>query len=143
MINGVLTHSVEPVQQRRRRLKANLGLTDRVFRGTARGGGAIVLAIMVLVGTFLTYRALQALRIMRLPVVPTILRSRAIYQSALEGGRSAEETGDAAAAREVAEFWAFIERFAFAKRDALPPTPRALRTDLFSTLEGEAVAAGV
>ncbi|MBS0411247.1 MAG: AAA family ATPase [Proteobacteria bacterium] len=88
-------------------------------------------------------RALQALRIMRLPVVPTILRSRAIYQSALEGGRSAEETGDAAAAREVAEFWAFIERFAFAKRDALPPTPRALRTDLFSTLEGEAVAAGV
>lgn len=62
MINGVLTHSVEPVQQRRRRLKANLGLTDRVFRGTARGGGAIVLAIMVLVGTFLTYRALQALR---------------------------------------------------------------------------------
>ena len=88
-------------------------------------------------------RALQALRIMRLPVVPTILRSRAIYQSALEGGRSAEESGDVAAAREVAEFWAFIERFAFAKRDALPPTPRALRTDLFSTLEGEAVAAGI
>ena len=86
-------------------------------------------------------RALQALRIMRLPVAPIIIRSRAIYQSALESGRSAEESGDTAAAREIAEFWAFIERFAFAKRDALPPTPRAIRPDLFSAMEPEAAAA--
>lgn len=35
--------------------------TDRLFRGAARGSGAIVLAIMLLVGVFLTYRAAQAL----------------------------------------------------------------------------------
>ncbi|MCX4587006.1 phosphate ABC transporter permease subunit PstC [Streptomyces sp. NBC_01481] len=34
---------------------------DRLFRGAARGSGAIVLAIMLLVGVFLSYRALQAL----------------------------------------------------------------------------------
>ncbi|MEU3921708.1 phosphate ABC transporter permease subunit PstC [Streptomyces sp. NPDC029004] len=34
---------------------------DLLFRGVARGSGAIVLAIMLLVGVFLTYRALQAL----------------------------------------------------------------------------------
>ncbi|HEX7758136.1 MAG TPA: ParA family protein [Caulobacteraceae bacterium] len=88
-------------------------------------------------------RAQQALRIMRLPVVPTILRSRSIYQSALESGRSAEEMGDAAAAAEMAEFWTFIERFAFAKRDSLAPTPRAIRTDLFAGLEPEPAVAPV
>ena len=61
-------------------------------------------------------RAMRALATMRLPVAPTILRSRAIYQSALETGRSAEERGDVAAIREVAQFWNFIEGFAFAKR---------------------------
>ncbi|HWA61137.1 MAG TPA: AAA family ATPase [Caulobacteraceae bacterium] len=75
-------------------------------------------------------RALQALRIMRLTVAPTILRSRSIYQSALEQGRSVEEVGtDPAAAREVAEFWSFIERFAFARRDPLAVRPA--RSDLF------------
>lgn len=34
---------------------------DRLFRGAARGSGAVVLAIMLLVGVFLTYRASQAL----------------------------------------------------------------------------------
>ncbi|NMO51193.1 phosphate ABC transporter permease subunit PstC [Actinoplanes sp. TBRC 11911] len=48
--------------QPRVRLKANLEWPDRVFRGVARGGGLLVLLIMALVGTFLTYRALQALR---------------------------------------------------------------------------------
>jgi chromosome partitioning protein len=62
-------------------------------------------------------RALQALTLLRLPVAPAILRSRAIYQSALETGRSAEESDDRAAAQEIAAFWAFIERFAFAKRE--------------------------
>ncbi|MEV7281486.1 phosphate ABC transporter permease subunit PstC [Streptomyces sp. NPDC093111] len=34
---------------------------DRVFRGVARGSGALVLAVMLLVGVFLAYRAAQAL----------------------------------------------------------------------------------
>jgi phosphate transport system permease protein len=46
----------------RRRLTTNLGLSDQIFRGIARSGGGLVLVIMVLVGVFLTYRALQALK---------------------------------------------------------------------------------
>jgi hypothetical protein len=63
-------------------------------------------------------RALKALEVMRLPVVPTLLRSRAIYQSSLETGKSAEECYDVNAAREIAALWTFIERFTFGKRDA-------------------------
>lgn len=63
-------------------------------------------------------KALEALRVMRLPVAPALLRGRAIYQTALEAGRSVEESTDAAAAREVGELWAFVERFAFAARPA-------------------------
>ena len=63
-------------------------------------------------------RALRALKMMRQPVVPTILRTRAIYQTALETGRSAEERGDDAATREIVELWAFIERFVFTRREA-------------------------
>lgn len=44
-----------------RRLHADPGLPDRVFRGVARGGGGFVLAVMLLVGGFLLYRAWQAL----------------------------------------------------------------------------------
>jgi phosphate transport system permease protein len=46
----------------RRRLVANPGPADRVFRGVARGGGSLVLVLMVMVGTFLAYRAWEALR---------------------------------------------------------------------------------
>jgi phosphate transport system permease protein len=42
-------------------LVANPGPADRVFRGVARGGGTLVLVLMALVGTFLVYRAWQAL----------------------------------------------------------------------------------
>jgi chromosome partitioning protein len=66
-------------------------------------------------------RAMRALELLRLPVVPTLLRSRAIYQSSLETGRSAEESYDVNAAREIAALWAFIERFTFGKRDGPPP----------------------
>ena len=38
-----------------------------------------------------------------------IVRARAIYQTALETGRSAEEMGDAAAAREIAALWDYVE----------------------------------
>ena len=62
-------------------------------------------------------RAMRALELLRRPVVPTLLRSRAIYQSALETGRSAEECYDVNAAREIAALWAFIERFTFGKRE--------------------------
>jgi chromosome partitioning protein len=69
-------------------------------------------------------RALKALAILRLPVAPTILRARAVYQTALETGRSAEETDDRVAAREIAAFWTFVERFAFPKREAAPQAER-------------------
>jgi phosphate transport system permease protein len=45
----------------RRKLVTNAGTADKVFRGTARSGGTFVLVLMVLVGTFLAYRAWEAL----------------------------------------------------------------------------------
>ncbi len=47
---------------RPRRLHADSGTPDRVFRSVARGGGGLVLVVMLLVGGFLLYRAWQALR---------------------------------------------------------------------------------
>ena len=60
----------------------------------------------------LVKKAQEALRLMRLPVAPTIVRARAAYQSALESGRSAEE-GGGPAGREIGDLWSFIERLAF------------------------------
>jgi chromosome partitioning protein len=65
-------------------------------------------------------RGLRALAFLRLPVVPTLLRSRIIYQSALETGRSVEECYDVYATREIAALWAFIEHFGFGKGAAQP-----------------------
>ncbi len=65
-------------------------------------------------------KAMEALKLMQLPVVPAVLRSRAVYQTALESGHSAEELGAGGpAAEEVAALWAFVERFAFARRARL------------------------
>ena len=61
----------------------------------------------------LVKKAHEALRMMRLPVAPTILRSRTAYQQALESGCSAEELGPSPAAQEVAELWSFVERLTF------------------------------
>jgi chromosome partitioning protein len=62
-------------------------------------------------------KALEALRMMRLPVAPSILRARASYQNTIEAGRSAVElTPQAGGARELADLWAFVERFAFPAR---------------------------
>ncbi|WP_433530880.1 phosphate ABC transporter permease subunit PstC [Micromonospora sp. CA-263727] len=47
-----------------RRLRQRRSLSDRFFRGVFRVAGAIVLVIMLLVGTFLTLRAIPALDIM-------------------------------------------------------------------------------
>lgn len=57
-------------------------------------------------------RAQRALEFMQVPLAPVVLRSRAIYQTALETGRSAEEMTDRAAAREVAALWEFIQEAA-------------------------------
>ena len=57
----------------------------------------------------LVRRALKALDYMCAPVAPAILRTRTIYQTALETGRSAEETADQAAASEIAALWGFVE----------------------------------
>jgi chromosome partitioning protein len=70
-------------------------------------------------------RALRALEVLRLPVVPTLLRSRAIYQTALETGKSAEECYDVNASREIAALWAFVERFTFGKRADAPASESA------------------
>jgi chromosome partitioning protein len=64
-------------------------------------------------------RALEALRLMQLPVVPVVLRSRALYQTTLASGRSVEEVQDGnPAAEEVAKLWAYVEKFAFGAASA-------------------------
>ncbi|MDR3507050.1 MAG: AAA family ATPase [Caulobacteraceae bacterium] len=65
-------------------------------------------------------RAMRALEFLRVPIMPTLIRSRLIYQTALETGRSAEEAFDVSAAEEIAELWAFIETHVFEHQDALP-----------------------
>ncbi len=57
--------------QAKRRLTANAGPADMLFRGVARGGGSLVLVLMVLVGTFLAYRAWEALRVAGFSFVTT------------------------------------------------------------------------
>jgi phosphate transport system permease protein len=44
-----------------RKLTSRLSASDRAFHGVARTGGLVVLALLVLVGSFLFYRASQAL----------------------------------------------------------------------------------
>jgi len=53
----------------------------------------------------LVNRALRALDYMQANVSSTIMRSRTVYQLALETGRSAEEMSDPAAKREIAGVW--------------------------------------
>jgi chromosome partitioning protein len=56
----------------------------------------------------LVKRILKGLDYMQAPVAPVILRARTSYQTALERGRSAEETSDRAAAREIADLWDYV-----------------------------------
>ncbi|MFE7989478.1 phosphate ABC transporter permease subunit PstC [Streptomyces shenzhenensis] len=60
-----------PVDDPPRRLYADQGVADRLFRGVLRGGGTLVLAIMLLVGGFLTYRAWQALSVAKWGFITT------------------------------------------------------------------------
>jgi phosphate transport system permease protein len=50
-----------PTAPQRRALTADIGGADRAFRGIARGGGTLILVVMTLIGTFLGFRAWQAL----------------------------------------------------------------------------------
>ena len=59
-------------------------------------------------------RALEALRLMQLPVIPVVLRARSPYQTTLASGQSVEESSASnPAAEEMSRLWAYIERFAF------------------------------
>lgn len=57
----------------------------------------------------LVKRALKGLDYMQAAVAPVIVRSRSVYQTALERGRSAEEMSDRAAAAEIAALWDFVD----------------------------------
>jgi chromosome partitioning protein len=64
----------------------------------------------------LVKKAHEALRIMRLPLAPAILRARTAYQTALETGCSAEELAGSVAeqaSQEIADLWAYVARLAF------------------------------
>jgi chromosome partitioning protein len=64
-------------------------------------------------------RALEALILLRLPVITSILRARLAYQSAFERGRSVEELDPPGeAGREMADLWTFVEGFLFGHRAA-------------------------
>jgi len=68
-------------------------------------------------------RSLEALKLLRLPVVPTVLRARMAYQSAFETGRSAEEVDALGeAGREIADLWTFVDGFLFGRRAPTAPT---------------------
>jgi chromosome partitioning protein len=62
----------------------------------------------------LVRKAREAVRLMRLPLSPIVVRSRAAYQQALESGRSAEEFAPGSpAAQEMSELWRFVELVIF------------------------------
>lgn len=58
-------------------------------------------------------RALKALAVLRIPVAPTLIRSRLVYQTALEAGRSAEELDRSVAANDIAELWTYVHHAVF------------------------------
>lgn len=59
-------------------------------------------------------RAQEALRLLRLPVAPVVIRTRAPYQTVVESGRSAEELpGETPSAGEMRAFCDFVDRFVF------------------------------
>ncbi|HTK34150.1 MAG TPA: AAA family ATPase [Caulobacteraceae bacterium] len=62
-------------------------------------------------------RSVEALHLLKLPVAPTVIRSRAVYQSVVEAGRSAEElASDPVAALEMKAFCDFIDHLVFGPR---------------------------
>jgi chromosome partitioning protein len=62
-------------------------------------------------------RSIDALRLLRLPIAPVVVRARAAYQTVLESGCSVEELpGETTAAQEMGAFCDFVQRFAFGER---------------------------
>ncbi len=62
-------------------------------------------------------RSIEALKLLRLPLAPVIIRSRTAYQTALESGRSVEETAqDPVAAQEISALCAYVDRFLFGEK---------------------------
>lgn len=58
--------------------------------------------------------ALEALRLMQLPVIPSIIRSRAAYQTSFVTGRAAQEAVPGSpAAIEMERLWFYLQRFVF------------------------------
>jgi chromosome partitioning protein len=94
-------------------------------------------------------QAVDALGSLGLPLVPTGLRARSIYQSAVAEGRTAQEAApDSAAAREIELMWRHVERAIFTPRppirrgDIQPPrTPMACRAAPRAETAGRIVAA--
>jgi chromosome partitioning protein len=73
----------------------------------------------------LVKRSIEALRLLRLPVAPVVIRARAAYQTVLETGCSAEEqAAESVAAQEMAGFCAFVDRFVFGAARAEGPGER-------------------
>lgn len=67
----LLIPSVSQPPPVRRHITSRARGSDLWFRGVARSGGGLVLVIMVMVGTFLTYRAWQALSAAKLSFLTT------------------------------------------------------------------------
>jgi chromosome partitioning protein len=62
-------------------------------------------------------RAVEALKLLKLPVAPTIIRTRAAYQTVVESGQSTEELlGEPLSAKEMRAFCDFVHRFVFGAR---------------------------
>jgi cellulose biosynthesis protein BcsQ len=53
-------------------------------------------------------KTFEALRFTGLPVCPEVIRSRALLQTALTSGRSAEELGPSPAERDIAALWRHV-----------------------------------
>lgn len=90
---------------------AGLARTLTIVRRLGKPGAVVVNQAPVAresVEAPIVQRALKGLAYLDAPTAPAILRSRTIYQTALETGRSAEEMTDRAAVREVAALWDFV-----------------------------------
>jgi chromosome partitioning protein len=93
--------------------------TSEIIRRLRRPGLVVLNQAPVARGTVeppIVKRSMEALHLLRLPLAPVVIRSRAAYQTAMETGVSVEESDvDLIAAREMAELCAFVDRFLFGK----------------------------
>jgi chromosome partitioning protein len=70
-------------------------------------------------------RAQEALRLLRLPIAPVVIRTRAPYQTVVESGRSTEElAGESPSGAEMRVFCDFVDRFVFGASGQIVATSR-------------------